>query len=489
MAYATDTKNRFLIILKSFPLLIFLVALVVRLVPMLLTRMMGIGLDDMFQYDMLARSIASGNGYRWYALPDLHLAQQYIHFNMSMVDYDPTGVITSFRPPLYPFFLSIIYSIFGMGVNRFFVVRLVQTILGASLAPMVYLVSSELFPSRIRIGKIASFVVAFYPILVIYPLSLATENLFFILFLSALWVMLKAVKSDQWYWYALEGVMLGLTALTRSVALSVAGLLFLFCIIFLKKAKHGFILLSMVIITTLPWMVRNTIVNHHLTGIESALGYDLYMGYHPKSDGTFQYGISMDLIPYLDDGLRDKIGQEKTIEFIKKDPWRVPFLMIKRVGYFFGLEKRALAYFYANNFFGHIPEIPLIFLAFFLLSPFIVISISAAFGIAVFKWKLYSIPVLIFFFGYLLPHVVILGEDRFHFTLVPILAIFSAYLWVGGSDIVKDRWRAPGGKLALLIAGIVCFLLIFNWGYELYRDRLLITSLFSPVGNQLYIPY
>jgi hypothetical protein len=55
----------------SFPLFIFLVALVVRLIPVIMARDLGIGLDDMFQYDMLARSIVAGDGYRWYAQDDL----------------------------------------------------------------------------------------------------------------------------------------------------------------------------------------------------------------------------------------------------------------------------------------------------------------------------------------------------------------------------------------------------------------------------------
>jgi len=489
MGFSTKLKKQLLIFLTSFPVLIFLVALVIRLVPVLITRTMGIGLDDMFQYDMLARSIATGNGYRWYAQPDLHLAQQYIHFNMSMVNYDPRGVLTSFRPPLYPFFLATIYYVFGMGVNRFYIARLIQTILVALLVPMVYNISSKLFPSNIKIGRISAYIVAFYPILVIYPLSLATENIFFILFLLALWTTLKAVKTDQWYWYAISGLLFGLTALTRSVALSVAGFTFLFIVFMLKKPKNGFILLAMVIITTLPWMIRNTIINHHITGIESALGYDLYMGYHPKSNGTFQYGISMDLIPYLDDGLRDKIGQDKAIEFIKANPWRVPVLMVNRLGYFFGLERRALTYFYANNFFGYIPESILIIIAVVLLSPFVILSISAAFGFTIYKWDSFSLLVLIFFFGYLLPHILILGEDRFHFTLIPVMAIFAAFFWTEGRKRIHESWKSPSGKIALLIASAICVLLIIGWSSELFRDRVLIFNLFSPSGNQLYIPY
>jgi hypothetical protein len=38
---------------------IFLFALILRFVPVVTMRSMGIGLDDMFQYDMLARSIVA----------------------------------------------------------------------------------------------------------------------------------------------------------------------------------------------------------------------------------------------------------------------------------------------------------------------------------------------------------------------------------------------------------------------------------------------
>ena len=42
---------------KSFAFRIYIVALVLRLIPVLLAPGLGIGLDDMFQYDMLARSL------------------------------------------------------------------------------------------------------------------------------------------------------------------------------------------------------------------------------------------------------------------------------------------------------------------------------------------------------------------------------------------------------------------------------------------------
>ena len=70
---------------KSFAVRIFIVALVLRLIPVIFTRGLGIGLDDMFQYDMLARSLASGNGFRWYARQDLNQLAAYVDFDLSSV--------------------------------------------------------------------------------------------------------------------------------------------------------------------------------------------------------------------------------------------------------------------------------------------------------------------------------------------------------------------------------------------------------------------
>ncbi len=235
---------------KTFPIRIFLVALILRLIPVLAMRNMGIGLDDMFQYDMLARSIVAGNGYRWYAQEDLPLIQPLIQLDLTSTNYDPRGVPTSFRPPLYPAFLALIYLATGVGAGRFFIIRLVQTALGAALAPLTYALGRRFFKDRPRVAIIAAWVITIYPMLVIYPLSLATENLFFILVLASTLVLLKAADPTEvlekketrrekplisffqrlWggiytsRWFILAGILFGLTAMTRSVALGMAGL-------------------------------------------------------------------------------------------------------------------------------------------------------------------------------------------------------------------------------------------------------------------------
>lgn len=523
----------------SFPARIFLAALVLRLVPVLLSFNLGIGLDDMFQYDMLARSLVAGNGYRWYAQQDLPLIQPYINLDLSSVDYDPRGVPTSFRPPLYPAFLALVYFLTAEDANRFFTARLVQAFLSAALVPLTYALARHFHNSPLSLGegqgvraeraaRISAWVVAFYPLLVIYPLSLATENLFFLLVMCATLALLKAAESLNWppasllnandangqmsristnkysrnslirairvetyraRWFILAGILLGLMTLTRSVSLLLGGLAVLWVWFVLRERKMAVVVILAVTVITLPWMVRNSLLHHRLIGIESALGYDLYMGYHPEAFGTFQYPQSLDLMSMLDDGRRDEIGQAKAIEFIKADPGRIPYLAMRRLGYFFGLERRALTYFYSNNFFGYIPSPLLLAIAVVVLLPFMLVSASAVFGLALTRWRRETLLVALFFIGYVTPHMLILGEDRFHLTLVPFLAILAAQCWTGGRAALKARWQTHTGRLALVVAGLTVALLFFNWGAELYRDAGMLSQLLGPTGNQTYFPY
>lgn len=500
----------------DFTLRIFILAFILRLIPVILTRSLGIGLDDMFQYDMLARSLASGNGFRWYAFEDLEKLEAYVDFELSSLDYDPErGVPTTFRAPLYPALLALIYSITDAGAGRFFAVRLVQAGLGASLAPLTYFVSrrllnplpreegramgnSRLSPGPEAAAVIAAWIVACYPLLLIYPIGLATENLFFLLLLSSCLFLLKlpdastSTPDSQFsiLYSLLSGLFLALAALTRSVVLPFAGLAVLW-VWFSLKQKHAAIIVGLTILFLIaPWSIRNSLLHHKLTGIESSMGYNLYLGYHPEGDGSFTFGPSLDLLPILDDAERDELGVRKAFEFISADPGRVLPLAVNRLGFFFGLEKRALIYFYSNNLLGYIPNALLLAGAAVLLLPFVLIVTSAALGLALLRLRPGVLLLCLLLAAYLLPHVLILSEDRFHLALVPFFAILAAHAWTSGRVAFAARWReSPAGRIALSLAVSVVVLLVLNWGFELFRDADKIAALFAPGGNQTYFPY
>jgi len=492
---------------KSFALRIYVIALVLRLIPVFLARGLGIGLDDMFQYDMLARSLASGNGFRWYAHEDLNQLAAFVDFDLSSVkEYDPIlGIPTSFRAPLYPTFLAIVYSFSGTGFSRFFAARLAQAILlGAPLAPLTYWVAQPLFPlssfmpsskeeraKKIeRPARVSAWIIACYPMLLIYPLGLGTENPFFILLLISFFFLLSSIDRPTAFRFLLSGFFLGLTALTRSVILPFVGLAILWTWFILKQRRGAMLMALAFALTIAPWVIRNSLLHHRLTGIETSMGYNLYLGYYPQGNGSFVFGPSLDLLTILDDAERDKIGTQKALEFIRAQPERFIPLAINRLGFFFGLEKRVLMYFYGNNIIGYIQLPLLLTISGILLLPFVFISISAGFGLAYLRWKPEHILLCLLFIGYILPHVLILSEDRFHLALVPYIAILASQFWINGFAPLRVRWyESRKGQLMVTMALLAVFLLIINWNFELTHDADKIAQLLGPDGNQSYFPY
>jgi len=489
---------------KSFATRIFIVALILRLIPVILARGLGIGLDDMFQYDMLARSLARGHGFRWYAQADLNELASFVDFDLTSVkDYDPVlGIPTSFRAPLYPTFLATVYFFSGTGFSRFFAARIAQAIfLGAPLAPLTYWVAKRLFPDasfdneerqkkKEKVARVAAWLVAAYPMLLVYPLGLGTENPFFVLLLISVLFLLLSIEKPTVFSFLLAGFFLGLTALTRSVILPFTGLTVLWAWFFLKQKRGAVLIVLALTVTVTPWVVRNSLLHHKLTGIETSMGYNLYLGYHPQGNGSFVFGPSLDLLTILDDAKRDKVGTQQAIEFIKSEPERFIPLAVNRLGYFFGLEKRVLMYFYSNDIIGYVPLPLLLTISAILLLPFIFISTSGALGLSLLRWKPEHILLVLLFVSYILPHVLILSEDRFHLALVPYIAILAAQFWNGGWIALSARWQETGvGKIIVIFAVFCAIFLLTNWGFELTRDWDKIAQLLGPNGNQSYFPY
>jgi 4-amino-4-deoxy-L-arabinose transferase-like glycosyltransferase len=465
-------------------LLIFLLALGLRLGVVLATADLPIGLDDMFQYDMLARSIVAGNGYRWYAEEDLDLVQRYLHMEPPP-DYDPRGVLTSFRPPLYPTFLALIYTVFGTGPRRFLAARIVQAVLGAACVPLTAALGRRLRLSSRAITWAAA-IVAVFPLLAIYPLALATENLYIPLLILSVWGVLRAREGGRARDYALAGLLLGLGALTRSVVTFFVPLAALWIWRTSESRRVGLrggvLLILCFLAVTLPWAARNTLLHGEFHFIESALGYDLYQGYHPESTGTFRWQIAMDLLPMLDDGERHRQGMEAFWSFVRDDPGRVPYLMIRKLGYLWGLDKRAFVYFYGNDFLGLWPPGLLATALLVLCLPFALVASAGLAGLALARPRREVGLIVLLLAYYAGIHMLILAEDRFHVPLVPILALLAA-------TVPTERpWRQarPWQRgLALLLV----LLLLANWSWEIVRDWDLLVSLFGPQGNQLRIGY
>jgi tetratricopeptide (TPR) repeat protein len=120
-----------------------------------------------------------------------------------------------YQAPLYPYFLGMLYTLFGRDL---LVVRLVQIVLGASSCVLLARAGRSFF-DRTATGLLAGLLLAVYPTAIYFDCSIQKSvlDLFFVCALLA--VLGKLWERPRPRWWLVAGLVLGLLALTRENAL------------------------------------------------------------------------------------------------------------------------------------------------------------------------------------------------------------------------------------------------------------------------------
>ena len=445
-----------------------------------------IALDDMFQYDMLARSIRAGNGFRWYAKADVEILRPYYaqFLDLDHLSFPDQGIPTTFRAPGYPGFLAILYLL-APDALRFGFARLIQAGLVAALAPLTALLSLQLGFSR-KVSLVSGIATSLYPILLFYPLGLASENLYIVLGMFSMVLILISAKKESWKWLILAGLLSGLTLLTRSIfagAILLAGLWSSRYHPYKKKAALIFLLTAFGI--CLPWSIRNSILMRQPAFVENSAGYNLFIGYHPDGDGGFVSRIAIIPMNILDDGERDQFCRQQAFTFIRQNPIEAGHRIWVRWVKFIGPEDREFFYFYSNNLVGPVPPLGLVIIYSLLFAPWTVTLILAMKGLWQIKERQTMLLVILFLLGYGLPHLLIIAEPRFHLAWAPILIPFAIYGWEQPLPI--KWWKGlywKGTPLWVTFCLIVSALLV---GFLSNLPRLI--AMMQEGGNRLFFSY
>ena len=469
---------------------LWLAAFIPRLVLTLLFFDHPIALDDMYQYDMLARSILHGRGYRWYTEADFEkLEPYYDHFlDVEDIQLPEEGLRTAHRGPGYPLFLSGVYAVVPE-TNRFGWTRLIQAALTAGLAPLCALIAVHSGMGK-KTALISGISMAFYPILLYYPLALASENIF-LPTLTAGFLFLLLIPSHQTLKYpALSGFFLAWSTLTRSVAalfhlVSAAWMRFFHR----TKIKHIALFLALTLLLTLPWAIRNSRLMGKPTFLETSLGYNLYISYHPEGHGGFISRIAVEPLAHIEDQARDQFATQRALQFIKDDPGNALWRVFRKIAFFFGLEDREMIYFYGNGFLGNIPQ-PWRWASYILLIlPWLGVGFLTPLGMVLSENRPAAWLTLGLLASYAVPHFLIIAEPRFHLALVPLLLPYAAHAWTRRRRIPSLflPFKSGGGTALLLFGWLIFFFFLIVWNIRLDWETLL--RVMGPEGHQLHISY
>jgi 4-amino-4-deoxy-L-arabinose transferase-like glycosyltransferase len=165
-------------------------------------------MSDQYFYIDIGQNLAAGKGF--ITSVDTFLAD--------------AGELTSITPPLYPYFLASVFSLFG---KNLIAVRLIHILLSFVVVAITYWLGKQLFSESV--GQISGVLVAIHPAYVMYVRPIMSEGIFFALVsLMALTAYLITQHPKNAYYYLAFGCVSGLGFLARSEALVVMALLMAF---------------------------------------------------------------------------------------------------------------------------------------------------------------------------------------------------------------------------------------------------------------------
>jgi len=338
-------------------LLIFLIGVVLRITPILILEFKTPGWHENnvneieFYYDDVARSLLVGNGFVHSVNP--RSVDQKFKFT--------PGTPFSFVPPLYAWFLYLVYSVIGPSILG---AKIVQSVMDASVCILIYLLGKRIFAEQ-RISLLASFLYAVYPLAIILCSTLYYQ---IPMNLALCWMLICFMSAVTVYNGIWTGIALGLASLAKPVTLP---LLLLMPVVRLVEAfwekrpisqpmKWISVFLLFAILSLTPWTVRNYMVFHKFIPIQKGAGAPLLQG---SKEEYIDLDVDNLRIIYAKDFKIDpkdtsKIAINNHLEHLKKDP----------IDYFRFLGKKFILTWYntegkSKNLYVFLVQIPFLFFA------------------------------------------------------------------------------------------------------------------------------
>ncbi|MDO8602960.1 MAG: glycosyltransferase family 39 protein [Candidatus Omnitrophota bacterium] len=324
------------------------------------------------------------------------------------------------KEPLYPYFLAIIYKIFGYSHIPVYIIQTIFTSLGALFLCRI---ATILFNKLT--GYITAFIFAFYSLSIYYDALLLRESFIASLGIFLLYIILKAeIKNKAGPWF-LAGITLGFLMITRH------NMLFPFILIYIFTAKKPFsrafrfalIFTAGFFIIIMPVLIRNYAVSGgEYIGISKEVNA-FWVGNNPTASG-----VDVDWSKEYE-YLNSKAGGNtlKTavvfFEEIKKRPDAYIRLYLRKAWMFFnGYEAPS-----NTNYYIYREEFPTA-----LRWPLFSFQFVCALGILGVFLSLFmkpARPYIAYIFFLVLSVSVILFhiQDRFRLVVVPFFIIFASY--------------------------------------------------------------
>lgn len=392
----------------------------------------------------------------------------------SIANGDILGSRIFFRAPFYPYFLALVYKIFG---HNYFIPRLIQHLIGATSCVLVYFLAKKLFNKTVAI--ISFLFAACYGMLIYFESELLLDS--FLVFFNILLILflLKTKEDPQLGRWLVCGLILGLSAITRPNILFFVPFIWLWIYLSFRNQINlrritlfSAVFLLGAIILIFPITLRNALIGKDLVLISSQGGANFYIGNNENSDGMsaifyksdweyrdFQYVAQKEMGRALKPSEISRFYYKKGIDFILKKPKASIKLLLKKLYLFwnkFEISNNQNIYFFRR----YSLLIRILPFGFWFIGPLSLTGIALSLKE---KRKIRRMPdiflPLFFVLSYMVTVVLFFVTARFRLPVIPFLIIFSSFAiyWIG-SKLIKGK----RGSLKIFLLFLIPSLILVN---------------------------
>ena len=250
------------------------------------------------------------------------------------------GASTAYRPPGYPFLLSLTYRLFGpiLALAWFWGAIATAVIIGT-----IHMIANRLYGATV--ARLAALFAAMYPALILMT-GQALSDLPFVAGLLLLVAFVLARTPFRLVAAIGIGVAIGLLTLTRGAAL---GLVAVVPLIWyarrqdMVKAAIAFFVIALAFAATIaPWMARNHAVFGYYT-LGTNLGMNAYVGNHRDAPGgaVADHWPSSPQMSSSNEAEVDRELMRMAIGFVASNPWQALAILPRKLMHLYLLETEA----------------------------------------------------------------------------------------------------------------------------------------------------
>jgi hypothetical protein len=385
-----------------------------------------------------------------------------------------------FYPPVYPYFIALVWRATG----SLPAVLWVQAALGALLVPAVVRVGARSFGPRA--GLLAGAVAAFYPELLWFATRFWSETLFVVLLWWAIERTLAADDDGSPATAAVAGALWALATLTRELALYLMPLAALY-LAWPRRARHeagaawprpararlvGAAALALTAVLVIaPWTIRNAFVFRAFIPVSTMGGLNLWQG-----NTTLNHLQIYEVLARIE----GPVAQDR---YCRRMAWetigaRQPAWIVEKLGEqmpeFWKAGSEVLDHIVGREACGPVASSTLVAVELVLVLPYLALLALAAIGLSRLRFGPAAAWLLVLLAAYNAAHVAAYATTRFRLPVMPVLFVVAAGVIVGlreGSLAPLRGWRA-----ALLVVLLLATVVVLWPGLEELASWRLLTT-------------